>query len=77
MNKTTLNYLQLGEDCYIRKIFLEDSTKRRLQELGFIKGSVVKCVLKSPFNDPTAYLVKGTVIAIREEITENILIERI
>ena len=21
MNKTTLNYLQLGEDCYIRKIF--------------------------------------------------------
>lgn len=77
MNKTTLNYLQLGEDCYIRKIFLEEGTKRRLQELGFINGSIVKCVLKSPFNDPTAYLVKGTVIAIREEITENILIERI
>lgn len=77
MKNTTLNNLQLGESCYIRKIFLGESTKRRLQELGFINGSVVKCTLKSPLNDPVAYFVKGTMIALREEISENIFVERI
>lgn len=77
MNKTTLNNLKIGESCYIIKIFLEEKAKRRIQELGFVKGSLVKCILKSPFDDPTAYFVKGTTIALREEIAQNILVERV
>lgn len=77
MNKIMLNNLNVGESCYVRKIFLEENTKRRLQELGFIEGSLIKCVLKSPFNEPVAYFVKGTTIALREEVTQNILVERV
>lgn len=77
MKKTMLNNLKIGESCYIKNIFLDKSTKRRLMELGFIDGSIVKCVFKSPFNEPVAYFVKGTTIALRKEITKNILIERI
>ncbi len=77
MNKIMLNNLELGKSCYIRKIFLDKNTKRRLQELGFVDGSIVKCVLKSPLKEPVAYFVKGTMIALREDITKNILVERI
>lgn len=77
MNRILLNNLNIGESCYIRRIFLEENIKRRLQELGFIEGAIVKCVFKSPLNDPTAYFIKGTTIALREEISENILAERI
>lgn len=77
MNIIMLNNLKIGESGYIRKIFLEENIKRRLQELGFIDGTIIKCVLKSPLNDPKAYFVKGTAIALREEITENILVERV
>ncbi|WP_250278520.1 FeoA family protein [[Clostridium] colinum] len=77
MNKIMLNSLDIGDSCYIKKILLDKNIKRRLQELGFIEGSLIKCVLKSPFNEPTAYFVKGTMIALREEITKNILVERV
>lgn len=77
MNRIMLNNLKIGESGYIRKIFLEENIKRRLQELGFIDGTVIKCVLKSPLNDPKAYFIKGTTIALRQEITENILVERV
>lgn len=77
MNKIMLNDLKLGESGYVRKIFLTGNIKRRLQELGFVDGSLIKYVLKSPLNDPKAYFIKGTTIAIREEIAKNILIERI
>ena len=77
MNKIMLNDLELGKSCYIRKIFLEENIKRRLQELGFIDRSLVKCVLKSPLNEPVAYFVKGTMIALREDVTKNILVERV
>ena len=77
MSIIMLNNLKIGESGYIRKIFLEENIKRRLQELGFIDGTIIKCVLKSPLNDPKAYFVKGTTIALREEITENILVGRV
>lgn len=77
MKKTMLNDLKIGESCYIKNIFLDKATKRRLMELGFVDDSIVKCVFKSPFDEPVAYFVKGTTIALRKEITQNILIERI
>ena len=36
-------------------------------DLGFTKGTTIIPVLKSPFGDPTAYEVRGSIIALREE----------
>ena len=52
-----------------------NSIKRRLQDLGLIEGTVVECVLKSPFKDPKAYLIRGALIAIRKEDCSNIEVE--
>ena len=43
----------------------ETMVSRRLEELGFIKGTVVRCVGKSLWGDPCAYAVRGAVIALR------------
>lgn len=40
---------------------------QRLLDIGVINGTNVECVLKSPSNDPKAYLIRGAVIAIRNE----------
>lgn len=77
MNKDiTLKNLKIGETALIKEIFIEGDLKKRLYELGFIKGSVVKCILKSPLNDPKAYFIKGTTIALRNDITKNIICEK-
>ena len=43
------------------------SLKRRLLDLGIIKGTKIIPVLKSPSGDPTAFEVRGTLIALRKE----------
>ena len=39
--------------------------RRRLRDLGLTDGARVVCLQKSPWGDPTAYLIRGAVIALR------------
>jgi DtxR family Mn-dependent transcriptional regulator len=41
--------------------------RRRLLDLGFVPGTMIEVELVSPAGDPTAYRVRGTVIALRRE----------
>jgi len=41
--------------------------RRRLLDLGFVAGTPVEVDMVSPAGDPTAYRVRGTVIALRRE----------
>lgn len=46
----------------------------RLMELGFTPGQKVKLIAKSPFSDPLAISIRGTVIALRKNEAECIKI---
>lgn len=48
--------------------------RRRLQDIGLIEGTEILCLNRSPSGDPTAYLIRGAVIALRKEETEKILV---
>jgi DtxR family transcriptional regulator, Mn-dependent transcriptional regulator len=41
--------------------------RRRLMDLGIIPGTIIEAELHSPMNDPTAYRVRGALIALRRE----------
>ena len=51
--------------------------KQRLSELGIIEGTLIESLYKSPFGNPTAYLIRGTVFALRNETAEKITVEKI
>jgi len=42
--------------------------------LGFAPKSSVTCAFSAPMGDPKAYVIKGTVIALREEDSSLILV---
>ncbi len=46
----------------------------RLLDLGFVNGSKVTYEFASPFGSPITYRVRGTLIALRREQAENILV---
>ncbi|MDK0584573.1 MAG: FeoA family protein [Clostridium perfringens] len=46
--------------------------RRRFFDLGIIEGTDIKVLYGGPFDDPKAYLIRGTVIAIRKEECEEI-----
>lgn len=51
--------------------------RRRLMDLGILPGVLIQVAFKSPSGDPTAYLVRDTLIALREEQARMISIKRI
>lgn len=73
--KSDLGALKPGEKGRIIELFLEKGIKRRLQDMGMIKGARIECVGRSPLGDPSAYLVKGAVIAIRSDEYKKIAVE--
>jgi len=52
------------------------ASRRRLLDLGFVKGAAIRAELDSPLNNPRAYLIKNTLIALRKDQADYILITR-
>ena len=67
--------LQSGKKCLIDKITITGSMRRRLLDLGLTPNTKVECVGKSPLGDPKAFLIRGAVIALREDDCRKIFIK--
>lgn len=69
--------LSLKDKGTVYRLKAMGTKRRRLLDLGLIPGTTVKAVLKSPLGDPTAYKIRGTIIALRSEETELIEVKKI
>lgn len=56
----------------ILRVLVKEDKKRRFYDLGIIPEMIVKPLFRSPFGDPTAFLINGSVIALRREDTSLI-----
>ena len=66
MNESfALSRLTVGQSAYVTDIQHDPSMRRRLTDVGLIRGTQVTCLLRSPAGDPCAYLIRGAVIALR------------
>ncbi len=72
----TLNSLHPGQPASISRLddSLQGFTRRRLLDLGLTPGTIVSAERRSLFGDPIAYRVRGTLIALRSEQAEKVLI---
>lgn len=70
----TLDKLPIDEVGKVTYLNVKKNLKRRLLDLGLTRDTKIKKLYKSPLNDPTAYLIRGSVIALRDEDAKNILI---
>lgn len=69
---TRLDQLPLNEIGIIKEINCDGNIKRRLLDMGLVKGTKIMPVLVSPSKDPRAFEVRGTIIAIRKEDAKKI-----
>ena len=67
-----LSQLPLNKNGVIKEIRCEGNIRRRLLDLGLVKGTNIIPVLVSPSKDPRAFAVRGSIIAIRREDAESI-----
>lgn len=71
---STLNELLPGERAVVDSLHSTGSMRRRLLDIGLVRNTEVECLGRSPGGDPSAFLIRGAVIAIRSEDCKNILI---
>lgn len=64
-----LNY---GEKAIISEIDFQHPSFRRILEIGFTPGQEIELINKSIFNDPLAFSLRGTLIAIRKNEAKSI-----
>ena len=71
-----LNSLPIGETGIVQKLLSTGTQRHRMLDLGLVNGTPVEALQKSPSGDPTAYFIRGAVIALRSEDAGKILVER-
>lgn len=72
-NYLSLDRLRPGERAVVRQIGTHGSMRRRFLDIGLIENTAVECLGRSPAGDPSAYLIRGAVIAIRAKDCRQIL----
>lgn len=77
MNKKTmpLSCIPIGSCGEIVAIQPTFKNRERLIELGFTKDTEIIPLHISPIGDPTAYFIRGSVMALRKEDADNIFIK--
>lgn len=69
-----LSDIKPGQKAKIKELLSTESIRRRLLDIGLIENTEVECLGRSPAGDPSAFLIRGAVIAIRCEDCRNISI---
>lgn len=72
----SLSCLPIGDVGRVALI-RDNHLKRRFLDLGLIPNTKIKTERYSPAGNPIAFNIRGTIIAIRKEEAENILIRKI
>lgn len=71
----SLNELNPGQTAVVLELNTKGTIRRRLLDIGLVKDTRVECVGRSPAGDPTAFLIRGAVIAIRSEDLKDIVVK--
>lgn len=67
-----LSELKTGERGVIVKVYGHGSFRKRIIEMGFVKGNKVKVILNAPLRDPIEYEIIGYKISLRREEADKI-----
>lgn len=73
----TLSKAPVGSTVKVCFLLSQGLLRQRLLDLGILPGSKIHVLRKSAWRDPTAYVIKDTCIALREEESDTIYVSYI
>ena len=69
-----LSELKTGEKAVIVKVLGHGGFRKRIIEMGFIKGKTIEVLLNAPLQDPVKYRVMGYEVSLRHQEAEQIIV---
>lgn len=70
-----LSALPLGASGRVDHIAARPAMARRFTDLGLVPGTAVTCALRAPAGDPSAYRIRGALIALRRCDADGVILE--
>ncbi len=74
-NIMPLHLIPCGTSAKVKELTSAGNLRRRMLDLGLVVDTDIESLRKSPSGDPTAYEIRGAVIALRSEEASQILVE--
>ncbi len=71
-----LNKLEVGDRATVCGITAETAVRRRLLEMGFVRGERLKIAKLAPLGDPMELVIKGYHLSLRREEGACILVTK-
>ncbi|MHA1835576.1 MAG: FeoA family protein [Candidatus Odinarchaeia archaeon] len=71
-----LTSLNPGEKGVVIKINGDSGTRRRLLDMGVVKGAIINVVRRAPLGDPIEFIVKNYHLTLRKKEGEQILVRQ-
>lgn len=78
INNTHLSDIKTGDEAIITKVLGHGAFRKRITEMGFVKGKKVKVIKNAPLQDPVEYQIMGYNVSLRRseaELVEVVSIE--
>ncbi len=69
----SISTLALGQKAVISQLECSGRLRQHIEDLGFVPGTAIRPLHRSPAGDPTAYDVMGAVVALRKDDACRIL----
>jgi ferrous iron transport protein A len=71
----TLDQLTRGQSARIVRVAGRPSARRRLLELGIVRGETISLARAAPLGDPLEFVVKGYHLSLRRREAASITVE--
>lgn len=71
-----LSQVKEGDEVVVVKVAGNSALRRRLLEMGLVKGAVLKVEKYAPLRDPLELILKGMHLSLRVEEAKNVIIEK-
>ncbi len=72
-----LNELEMGKSAIVEGIEGKEKYILRFSDFGISTGTTVKAICRAPLGDPTVFLAKGVLFAIRNSDSAKIKIREL
>ena len=72
-----LNELEIRGRCRVFKLLGRGHVRKRLMEMGLVKGAEIIVEKVAPLGDPVELVVKGYHLSLRKDEACNVIVEKL